>query len=482
MLSSEAIKYYAVHPVEFVQDIIRATPDDKQAEILNSIVVNPMTSVRSGHGIGKSTVEAWAVIWFLVTHPNPKIPCTAPTQHQLYDILWAEISKWKRNNKILDQELIWTKEKLYMKGRSEEWFAVARTASVPDALQGFHAEHILYIIDEASGVDDTIFEPVLGALSTPGARLLMCGNPTRLTGFFHDSHTVHRDKYNALHVDCRESSRVSDEFVHMIIEMYGEDSNVFRVRVAGDFPDQEDDVFIPLSIVEQCESKNNKLKNGQGFSYIVFGVDVARFGDDETIIYRNARGKLKIVAKRRGQDLMSTVGDIVRQYKRVLKEFSDYRGKIYVNIDDTGLGGGVTDRLREVKREQKLRRLYVIPVNASEKIETDTKYGAEAAEHYNNITTHMWAVLKDLMKKKEVEIEEDKKTFAQISSRKYFLTSSGKIELESKKEMKKRGLDSPDRADALALSCYLGKIKKYTGTAPGENVSKSLTKENYWNS
>lgn len=184
MLSSEAIRYYAVHPVEFVQDIIRATPDDKQAEILNSLVVNPMTSVRSGHGIGKSTVEAWAVIWFLVTHPYPKIPCTAPTQHQLYDILWAEISKWKRNNKVLDNELIWTKEKLYMKGHSEEWFAVARTASTPDALQGFHAEHMLYIIDEASGVDDAIFEPVLGALSTPGARLLMCGNPTQLSGFF----------------------------------------------------------------------------------------------------------------------------------------------------------------------------------------------------------------------------------------------------------------------------------------------------------
>ena len=434
MLSIEAIRYYSIHPVEFVYDIIGAIPDDKQAEILNSVVNNPMTTVRSGHGIGKSTVEAWAVIWFLVTHPYPNIPCTAPTQHQLYDILWAEISKWKRNNKILDNELVWTKEKLYMKGHSEEWFAVARTASMPDALQGFHAEHMLYIIDEASGVDDTIFEPVLGALSTPGARLLMCGNPTRLSGFFYDSHTKLRDKYYTLHVDGRKSSRVSAEFVQTIIDMYGIDSNVFRVRVAGDFPDQEDDVFIPLKLVEQCSAEESTQENRAELPYIIFGVDVARFGDDETIIYRNAKGRTKMVAKRRGQDLMSTVGDIVVQYKNTVKEFPEYRGRIYVNIDDTGLGGGVTDRLREVKKEQKLKRLYVIPINASEKIETDTKDGEEAAEHYNNITTHMWAVMKDLMKNKEIVLEEDQKTFAQISSRKYFLTSSGKIELESKKK------------------------------------------------
>lgn len=480
MLSIEAIRYYSTHPVEFVYDIIGAVPDDKQAEILNSVVNNPMTTVRSGHGIGKSTVEAWAVIWFLVTHPYPKIPCTAPTQHQLYDILWAEISKWKRNNKILDNELVWTKEKLYMKGHSEEWFAVARTASMPDALQGFHAEHMLYIIDEASGVDDTIFEPVLGALSTPGARLLMCGNPTRLSGFFYDSHTKLRDKYYTLHVDGRKSSRVSAEFVQTIIDMYGIDSNVFRVRVAGDFPDQEDDVFIPLKLVEQCSVEESTQENRAELPYIIFGVDVARFGDDETIIYRNAKGRTKMVAKRRGQDLMSTVGDIVVQYKNTVKEFPEYRGRIYVNIDDTGLGGGVTDRLREVKKEQKLKRLYVIPINASEKIETDTKDGEEAAEHYNNITTHMWAVMKDLMKNKEIVLEEDQKTFAQISSRKYFLTSSGKIELESKKEMKKRGLDSPDRADALALSVYLGKIKKYTGSAPSREAINGLGKESYW--
>ena len=320
MLNSEAILYYADHPVEFVEDIIGATPDTEQAKILRSLAVNQMTSVRSGHGVGKSTVEAWAVIWFMITRPFPKIPCTAPTQHQLFDILWAEVSKWLRHNKALSNELIWTKEKLYMKGHPEEWFAVARTASVPDALQGFHAEDVLYIIDEASGVSDTIFEPVLGSLSTPGARLLMCGNPTQLSGFFYDSHNKNRKSYATFHIDGRNSSRVSQDFVQTIINMYGENSDVFRVRVAGDFPLQEDDIFIPLSLVEKSvmtEYRQNGLP-----TLVHIACDVARFGDNKTAIGYKIDEKAVLYKKRQGQDTMKTADDIiilgedlVRRYK-----------------------------------------------------------------------------------------------------------------------------------------------------------------------
>ena len=149
---------------------------------------------------------------------------------------------------------------------------------------------------------------------------------------------------------------------------------------------------------------------------------------------------------------MATVGDIVAQYKKVIREFPDYKGRIYVNIDDTGVGGGVTD----------------------------TNEGKEAAEHYNNLTTHMWAVLRDLLRNKQIEIGDEADTFAQLSVRKYFMASNGKLELESKKEMKKRGVASPDRADALALSTYLGKIKKYTGSAPSSDAINGLNKSSYW--
>lgn len=161
-------------------------------------------------------------------------------------------------------------------------------------------------------------------------------------------------------------------------------------------------------------------------------------------------------------------------------EISKWMSKVYVQIDDTGLGGGVTDRLKEVRKEQKLYKMQIIPINAAEKIETDTAAGKDAAEKYNNLTTAMWASMRDLLDNKQIVIEDDEQTVGQLSSRKYTMTSNGKLEIESKKEMKKRGLDSPDRADALALALYLGKIKKHTGTAPGVKELQELTKDNYW--
>ena len=205
-------------------------------------------------------------------------------------------------------------------------------------------------------------------------------------------------------------------------------------------------------------------------------------GDDETVIYRNFKGHCRLAFHKRGQDLMATVGRVVSEYRKIVRDHPDYYGKVYVNIDDTGLGGGVTDRLREVKKEQRLNRMMIIPINAAEHIETDTPQGKESASRYHNLTTDMWATIRDLLDNKAICIEDDDETVAQLSCRKYQMTSSGKLELESKKEMKKRGLDSPDRGDALALSCYTGKIKKYTGTAPGQDFDTQLRKENYFSS
>lgn len=448
----QAIFYYANNPTAFVKDIIQATPDKEQAKILESVAKNQLTTVRSGHGVGKSTVEAWVVIWFLLTRPFPKIPCTAPTQHQLFDILWAEISKWIRNNPILQKDLIWTKEKVYIKGYPEEWFAVARTASKPDALQGFHAEEVLYIIDEASGVDDKIFEPVLGALSTSGARLLMCGNPTQLSGFFYDSHHKNRASYTTFHIDGRNSSRVSQDFVQTIIRMYGEDSDVFRVRVAGEFPLQEEDIFIPLSLVEHSIMTEYSIPQQPTLLHI--GADIARFGDDKTVIGYKVNEKVTFYKKRRGQDTMKTADDIVLLGEELMKRYS-YTESIPIKIDDGGVGGGVVDRLRQIKRNQPERFWWmeIYPVKFGQRIQH---------KHYYDSTTYMMAVVKKLLqpydeqgnpKPIELILPNDDDMAAQLSGRKYFLTENSKIKIESKKEMKKRGRPSPDEADCILLLC-----------------------------
>lgn len=470
MFDEEAILYYADHPVEFVEDIIGATPDEEQAKILRSVAQNQMTSVRSGHGVGKSTVEAWVVIWFMVTRPFPKIPCTAPTQHQLFDILWAEVSKWLRHNKALADEIVWTKEKVYMKGYPEEWFAVARTASKPDALQGFHADDVLYIIDEASGVDDSIFEPVLGALSTPGAKLLMCGNPTQLSGFFYESHNKNRASYAAFHIDGRKSSRVSQDFVQTIIRMYGEDSDVFRVRVAGDFPLQEDDIFIPLPLVENSIMTEYSPRKKPDSIHI--GCDVARFGDDRTVIGYKIDEKAEFYKKRQGQDTMKTADDIVMLGEMLVQRYRltpDKDDPIPVKVDDGGVGGGVVDRLRQMKRNapEKLWWLEIYPVIFGQRIKH---------KHYHDSTTYMMSVVKKLLQpydedghRKPVELilPDDDDLVAQLSGRKYGLTETSKIKVESKDAMKKRGRPSPDEADCVLLLCLPVKPPKKKGVRTG---------------
>lgn len=477
----ESIPIWREDPVVYFREVLQFEPDEWQAEAARDLATSPKVSIKSGQGVGKTGLEAAIFLWFITCFDYPRIVATAPTKQQLHDVLWSEISKWMTRSPLLSQLLKWTKTYVYMVGQEKRWFGVARTATKPENMQGFHEDNMLFIIDEASGVADPIMEAVLGTLSGANNKLLMCGNPTKTSGTFYDSHTRDRKLYKCHTVSSADSQRTNKENIDSLIRKYGWDSNVVRVRVRGEFPKQEDDVFIGLDLVEGCGSKVYELPEGSLHPHIIFGVDVARFGDDETIIYRNARGKLKIVASHRGQDLMATCGHIVKQYKKAIKEFPDYKGRIYVNIDDTGLGGGVTDRLREVKKEQYLSRLFVVPINAAEKIETDTYAGKEAAEHYNNLTTHMWATLKDLLKEKDIEIEDDDETFAQLSSRKYRMASNGKIELEKKDEMKKRGLESPDRGDAAALSVYLGKIKKYTGSAPNKKATNVLKKNNYWN-
>ena len=446
---AKAIDYYIDRPVEFVKDVIKAEPDEYQAKVLNDLAYNEKQkratkiSVRSGHGVGKSTIESWAILWFLVTRPFPKILCTAPTAHQLHDILWAEASKWLRNSKMLGDILEWTYEKIYLKGHREEWFAIARTSNKPDALQGTHAEHILIIIDEASGVPDVVFEPVLGTLSTNDAKLLMCGNPTQLAGFFYESHNDKKDLYITHVINGENSSRVDREYIKLIAEMFGTDSDVYRVRVLGEFPKANPDSFISLDMIN-----TDFIDIGDIYS-IDLGVDVARFGDDESVIatvFNKLRlSKLNIFQH---NDTMELTGQVVNIIKSLNKDYPDVR--VNVKVDCDGLGVGLYDRLREVINEKGLNARAV-----------ECHFGAKGGKvrnsepiSYFNSTGIMWGLIRTKFKEKSLYITEDSELINQLTNRKYFIESDGDIKLERKEDMKKRGVHSPDRADALALALY----------------------------
>ena len=454
------IPEYRKDPVLFAQEVLKFEPDEWQEDALMDLAANPKVAIKSGQGVGKTGLEAVALLWFLCCYPYPRIVATAPTKQQLHDVLWSEVSKWQSRSPLLSKILKWTKTYIYMVGNEKRWFAVARTATKPENMQGFHEDNMLFIVDEASGVADVIMEAVLGTLSGENNKLLMCGNPTRTSGTFFDAFNGDRAQYKCHTVSSRNSPRTNKENIASLDRKYGKKSNVVRVRVDGEFPEQEDDVFIMLSIIEHCTMLD--LPEDTPIKRISFGVDVARYGSDETVIAKNVGGKITLPVMFRGQSLMTTVGKIVLLYREVISEYPAYRGKIYVNIDDCGLGGGVTDRLEEVQREEKLNRMVIVPVNAAAKVPDDAvedgKGKVKAGDIYDNMTTYLWGTVKDKMIAEEISLENDNEMVAQFSCRKYRLTSRGKMVLESKEEMKKREIPSPDRADAVALSCYEKKV------------------------
>ena len=245
------IPVYQKNPVLFAKEVCSFSPDPWQEAVLMDIASSTKVSVRSGHGVGKTGVEAVTLLWFLSCFRFPKVIATAPTRQQLNDILWSEVEKWRSKSPLLKELLTWTKTYVYMKGYEKRWFAVAKTASEPENMQGFHEENMLIIVDEASGVEDDIMEAILATLSGKNNKLLMCANPTRTTGTFYDSHNRDRGLYKCHRVSSLDSTRTNKENIAAFIKKYGENSNVVKVRVYGDFPAQEDDVFIPLSLIEK---------------------------------------------------------------------------------------------------------------------------------------------------------------------------------------------------------------------------------------
>ncbi len=447
-----ALDFYYDHPVEFVEDIIEAEPDDWQVQVLNRLATKNKISVRSGQGVGKTALESWAIVWFLTCRPFSRVIATAPTMQQLFDVLWAECAKWLNSSKVHDL-LTWTKTKIYMVGDSERWFATAKTATKPENMQGFHEDHMLIVVDEASGVADPIMEAILGTLTGIDNKLLLCGNPNRIEGVFYDSHNADRDKFDTFKVSSMDSKRTSKENIDMLIRKYGADSDVARARILGEFAKGSMAAMISMETVELATEHHVPSTEITGSNLLHLGVDVARFGDDSTVIAPRSGAKVFPVYKYTKKSTMETAGNIIFIAKQMMARYPNFK-HVMIKIDDTGVGGGVTDRVTEVVYEEKLP-FTVIGLNNGSSATDD---------YYANLGAQMWGELRDALeenfsavmqgKDPVIELPDDDELIKQLSNRKKKITSKGKIQLESKDDMKSRNVGSPDIADAVTLAWH----------------------------
>ena len=429
----EFLKKYRDDPVGFVRDILRTKPDPWQIEFLKAISSgNRRISVRSGHGVGKSTAASWAMLHYFLTRYPVKVVVTAPTSAQLFDAMFAELKRWVNELPEVLKVLIEVKaDRIELKAAASEAFISARTsrAETPEALQGIHADNVLLVADEASGIPESVYEAASGSMSGHNATTLLLGNPTRNTGLFYDTHNRLKGEWKTFHVSCLDSPRVSDAFVREMQLRYGEDSPAYHVRVLGNFPPREEDTVIPVELIDSAMNREIKISPA---TKSVWGLDVARMGSDASALAKRRGPVVEEIQTWKGLDLMQLTGAVVAEFEALTPS----EQPVEILVDSIGLGAGVLDRLRELG----------LPARGINVAESPALKGT-----YANLRAELWFKCKGWLANRDVKIPKDEQLFAELAAPRYTFTSSGKMQVESKESMKKRGLSSPDKADALCL-------------------------------
>lgn len=433
---SDIFKRYRNDPVLFVREMLQVEPTEQQCALLEACAPEgAMVTIRSGHGVGKTCTLAWLILWFLWTRLNVRVPCTASTASQLRDVLWAELSVWReRLPKELRDATVIQNDRLMLAGEiGRTQYAVARTArrEDPTAMHGFHAPHLLYVVDEASGVPDEVFEVMRGALTEQNARVVMTSNPTKVTGYFYDTHMSDgaRNMWTRLHFSCLDSPLVSTKYVEQMKEEYGEGSDVYRVRVLGEFPRASITQFIPIDIVEEAQKRGAVLKR-ENFSYapVILGADVSYFGDDRSALFLRQGLYAELLWEGRNID--------TKEYADLIARFAFELKHDRVFVDVTGVGAGVVDSLRGMG-------VSVTGVSSA---------SASSRGELHNKRMEMWWNMKEWLSEggcipNNVSLKEDL-----VAPEFTYSLNTGKMLLESKQSMKARKVRSPDLADALALT------------------------------
>ena len=446
---------YRNDPVLFVKNVLGATPQPWQEDFLRAVARGERRiSVRAGHGVGKSTVCSWALIWHMVTRFPQKSVVTAPTSAQLFDALYSETKAWINKLPPALKELFEVfSDRIVLKDSPESSFISARTSSAerPEALAGIHSEHVLLVIDEASAVHEAVFEAAAGSMSGHAATTIMISNPTRNSGLFYKTHHVLASDWFRMHVSCLNSPLVSSDFVRQIKATYGEDSNAYRIRVLGEFALADDDTLIPADLVDSAIDRDIVTPEDEE---IVYGVDVARYGTDRTALCKRRGNVVLEIKSWGGLDLMQTVGTVVNEAK--------LDNPTEICVDTIGLGSGVADRLREMGYN-------VVDVNVAE--------SSAMNPNANKLRDDLWMSVKDWLGTRAVKLPKDESLRQELVAPRYTFTSLGKIVVESKDSIRRRGMRSPDLADALCLT-FAGQAAQVGGRAlawkPGKPLKRSI--------
>src|SRR3990167_3282753 len=406
---------------------------EKEKEYADKIGI----SIMSGKGTGKDTFAAVFILWFLCCFPFSQIPCTAPTGHQLKDVLWKEINKWLRQSKVKDW-ITWQSDKIFFnEAEGKEWFAVARTCNPrasaeeqAETLGGFHEKYLAVVFDESSRIPDPVYGALEGTLTDICNFIINIFNPTRSKGFAVETHTKHRSQWITLRWDAEESELVTKESIAGLAKKYGRDSNFFRIYVKGLPPISGEKLLIEYDWAEEAIERDLQAVETDP---LIFGIDVGGGGDSSVLIRR--RGP--VVEGTESRD----TPDAEQLINWIVKEIYAHEPEM-VLIDTIGIGWAVETGVR-----QRCRTTTIIGINVSEASTDELRF-------YRLPDPLCWS-LREQFDKRVIKIPDDPLLIGEMTALKYDdERTDGKIKVESKKDLKKRGVESPNRFDALMLTEY----------------------------
>ena len=385
-------------------------------------------SVVGCNGSGKDWAAARAVLWWMHSRSPAKAIVTGPTTRQVDDIVWNEIRA------AYSQAPDRLGARMYRTARyqlDEQSFALGFATNSPYNLQGFHSPNLLVVITEAHAVREADINAIR---RLNPSRLLMTGNPFVAAGVFYDSHHSRREMYRTIQIGAFDTPNIKEQravIPGMITqqdlddrkEEWGEKSALYIGSVLGEFPDNLEDAVVPLWAATEA-ARREMEPDGR----LVVACDVARFGHDKTVVIQRQGSVARIVWRVRGRDTMEVAG--------FLKAYCDKHDVEALVVDDTGVGGGVVDRLREVR----VGRTRLVPFIAGQKPHDEV--------HFANRLVEVWWAMRTSYKSGELDTDDDAALIGQVSSRLYSVRSDGRIRLQSKDSMYR----SPDEADALAMT------------------------------
>jgi phage terminase large subunit len=431
-------------PVQFAQSILKLNITAQQQEILRSVAKNPRTAVKACHASGKTFIAAVLVLWFLARYQEVIVVTTAPTWMQVKKVLWGEIHRL-----ILSSELPYPEPSETSLRLGPGRFAVGVSTNEGVRLQGYHAKHVLFVVDEAPGVGSDIYEAIEGIRAGGDVRILELGNPIIASGPFYDAFAANREGWNPITISAFDTPNLQGLTIESLLELpeeeldnnplpylttrrwvkekyheWGPGHPLWDSKVLGNFPAQAEDALLSLTWLEKAKIRELPIDEG----VLDGGLDVAGPGEDETVLAIRCGPKLIHLESWTESDPRG----------KVLAALEPFKGRIRrLNVDSTGIGYGMARHIADFKYN-------VRDVNVG--------VASRHPEKYANFKAELYWGLRMRFQSGDISGFFSEKAIGQLAGIRYHHNARGQVVIESKDDMRKRGVKSPDLAEAVMLA------------------------------